>query len=271
MSKQLNYGSMLCYNLHNMRARIISALLLSVVLIVGATWLKFDRNNPAEASLVSVENKPGQDTDTYIPTSEANLSNPVSTTTEERLTTTDLVGRQMIIDYLNLANAGSVTKESLDNLAEKYVDMVPSLATSPQISPAEIKLVTNSKNNFISYDEITTKIETERIKIINNIYASNGVSDILDVKFYKLAGAVGVAYENAAKRFLDIPVPALLAPAHTKLINNYLSTASGMKSISELDKDSITAFSGAIALNKSIGEEKMIVNEIIAILLKNGK
>jgi len=252
-----------------MRTRVILALCLSLLLISGVAVLKPNSDSRTTEPLISVENNFPKLSETYVPSTTANLTEGEPQETES-LTTSDLVWRQFLTDYIQLASVGQPSEKSLETLADKYVDLIPGILSPPKINVTKIKVVTNSTANFQNYEKLTTKIESDRIQAINHASINNGEGDTMGPQFYKSAEAISKAYQTATEKLLDVPVPALLASLHTELINNHLSNSTGMKAISNFENDSVTAFSGIIAVNKNVEVEGVIINKIIAVLLKNG-
>ena len=251
-----------------MRFRILSALLLSIVLIVGATWLRFDVNKPTEVPLISAENKPLPDTDTYVPTAEADLSNSENIPTEE-VKTAGLVARQLVLDYVDLAANGRATTENLDALVDKYISKIPTLNTSVSIKSSDLKEVVDSPKNFQEYGDYMFKINEDFGSVMNKAYRNGNISDI-GPGLSTFTQVVGQAYNNAATKLKNIPVPSSMASSHLELVNSYLSSAGAMDSISKTEKDSAIAFAGVITLNNNINNEAGILNEIFQTLNSHG-
>lgn len=251
-----------------MRFRIGLALCLSLILISSTVWFRSRSNNGPAPTLVSVANPQINAGPALATNLDAyNAENP-----EAALTTTDLVGRQLAVDYINLIQSDQISEEAIDNLIEQYVGGVGNLQLSlaPVITLAEIITVADTKANFVAYDDITTQIDNERVNKANQAYGQGQDLDTLSSGIYILAQTIGEAYERAAAELKKIKVPTSLASLHLKLINNYLSTALGMKSIANTENDSTMAMAGMISASRNIEEEKQIVNQIIGILIKNG-
>ena len=205
-----------------MRFRIGLALCLSLILISTTVWFRSHSNKTAP-TLVAVDNSAASETNDYTPTSTSDLGTQAP---DENLTTTDLVGRQLITDYINLARAGQATDENLASLGNKYADGVSNLQlnSAPIVSLSDLSTVADTKANFKTYDEITTKIDSERVATVNQAYGKGQDLETLSSGIYILAKTIGEAYEGAATKLKGIKVPISLASLHLKLINNYLSS-----------------------------------------------
>ncbi|MHB1330642.1 MAG: hypothetical protein ACYCY6_01605 [Minisyncoccota bacterium] len=253
-----------------MRFRILSTIFLSFILIIGAVWFRADKEK-IEVSLVSVDNTDQYSGGSFIPNDVSDLNDyGFEEELDSTLTTTDLMSRQLLTDYMNLARTGGATEENIQALASKYVEGVSALSPSPAITIADLNIVSNTKNNFERYDELTTIIERTKI---NEIEANN-IHDVTSITPenipYNSMMKMGIAYEKAANALTNMDVPASLAALHVKIVNNYLSTSSGLFAISESENDSAMAFAGIAAASTSMRDEGLIIDQIIAILVKNG-
>lgn len=253
----------------NMRSRITLALFFSLVLILGASWFRAG-NEKVVVSVTSVDKPSGSDSYQFTPESTSDLSKTDVGTPDENLTTTDLVGRQLISEYMNLASAGQATEESITNLANKYADAIADIQTSPKVNALEINVVSNSKSNFQTYDLITTEIEKKRIKSINAIGINTKSIDASNTLLNETVLKISRAYETAAQELKKIAVPSALLTLHVSLINNYLSISSGAGSIPEGESDSALAFAQVVGAADAIKGSEQIVADIIKILLANG-
>lgn len=256
-----------------MRFRILSALFLSFILIIGGVWFRADREK-IEVSLVSVEST-NSPVDTFspgnTPSNVADLEDYGFEADEDNtLTTTDLLSRQLLADYMNLSTVGGATEENIQALASKYVEGVSTLSPSPTITIANLNIVDNTKENFEVYDKVTTIIEQTKIAEIKSNNISNTTNITSENIPYDSMVKMGLAYEKAANALTDMDVPASLAALHVKIVNNYLSTSSGLLVISESANDSAMAFAGIAAASNSMQEEGLIIDQIIAVLIKNG-
>lgn len=245
--------------------RVGIALLVSVVLIGGATWVRTSQGKQAP-TLFGVEGTKSEDANPY---SNAYWPEQSLTQNEGNLTKTDLISRQLMGDFITLSTQGEATEENISKLVNNYVEIIPTISSSITITVSDLKTVPNTRQNFLDYDRISTIIAKARASSISNAYkysTTGGGSGA----FYSLAGEIGKAYEKAAEEHRSQNVPLALAEAHVRLINNYYSTAAGMKSISQVDTDSAGALAGMVNVSKTMKEEEQIVSEIISILTKNG-
>lgn len=252
-----------------MRTRVTLALFISFLLVLGASWQRADK----EKSVFKVSAETPEINNNYQvpePNSVSDLSTEGDTDDSENLTTTDLVGRQLITDYINLATNGQISEENITALADKYADSIADIKTAPKVSALDINVVSNAKANFQKYDLITTEIERRRINKISSIGSDPTKVNSTDKSLEDAAKKISLAYETAAQELKNIEVPSSLLVLHTDLVNNYLSISSGMKSISDQSVDSALSFAGVISARNNIGGGERIVEDIIKVLLDNG-
>ena len=248
-----------------MRLRIFSALFLSVFLILGAALVKAREAKTLPNQIVSVENGPTNLPESYIPTEESDLSLGIPSTIEEKLTTTDLVGRQMILDYVNLAASGKATDETVTNLANKYTESIGGLSQSRKISYLNIETTPNSKQSFFDYENELTDINLSFEKQLSKL-SSASASTMEDSAMYSAASVISSAYDIASSRLMKLKVPVSLVQAHVKLVNAYLGSAESMRSMSLGDSDPAVAFAGAVSVSSALESAETALIEIEGIM-----
>src|SRR4051812_19067963 len=124
----------------DMHRRLGIALSLSALLIGGALTFRLVSARSIPPTLAAVPTT-GSDV-TIVDSPIASVIAPAATSTStEPLTTTDLIGRQMLSDYLNLAAAGEATDDSVAALAAKYVDNIGAASPVDVATSADIHVV----------------------------------------------------------------------------------------------------------------------------------
>src|SRR3989338_7723362 len=130
-----------------MRIRLILAVSFSILLIVFAVWSRFSHKTESGGELVAIENKTNSVyEDVYT---DPSLGYSASSTAED-LTNTDIISRQMLLDYINLSATGKVNDNELNALADKYIDDIPSIQASfyTPFKLADVKTNLNTSSNF---------------------------------------------------------------------------------------------------------------------------
>jgi hypothetical protein len=243
--------------------RVGLAVLVAIVLVGGAVWIRTDSGKRFSNSLVGVDGGTVVRSDQRFDPLRPDLSGEGA----ENLTKTDIISRELLSDYMNLAMMEEDSSRNLSQLLDNYISSVPELTDAPQVESADIKVVADSKAAFVAYDEKAYQIDQERTSAISRTY---GAGDVSNEEAHNVAGEIADAYRTAANKMLLIPTPESLVVAHWKLINNYLSTAHALSSVAALNEDSIGALAGMVSVQESLATERKIVNEIVAILTKNG-
>ncbi len=250
--------------------RSIGALVISVALIGGALWFRFVRIPPFSATLVSVSEIEQFASEEAFLNDFVGASTAPSVTSTTTLSNTDLIGRQLILDYVDLATSGQATEANINVLANQYVNSVPALSRATEISYADLKTVPDARNNFQNYADELIKIHRTYAEDISRAYAGKVNPNILNQAMYSFVLTFSTAYTEAALKLKGLPVPTSLAPTHLRLVNSYLSSAAAMKAVSNAEQDSATALAGLITFNENLGKEDAILNEISQILNSNG-
>ncbi len=263
----------LWYNL-GMKLRLASALFISILLIGGAGWVRASQSSSNSEKLVqdlvSLSKKETENTNT-TPSLNSDPSNILSSATQNKnLNSTDLISHQLILDYVDLAEGGGATEENINALAQKYVESLPTLDKASIASYGDLNPVSNSPQNLRDYSASLTRIqEAYRNKIIKEAASIKNLK-ILGGDTYALMRTYGNLYKETAEKLKLLPVPALLAAEHLKLINNYLSSSSATIAISNTDRDSAFAFVGLVTYSKNLDEEEIILENISTLLSQNG-
>lgn len=257
-----------CVILKYMRKGVLSALFVSLLLVGGAIWIRTESTVMSENDLglasVGSQDNYGNPFNREVPTDETALA------VKDSLSKTSLVSRRLITDYVHIASDGGISEADVNSLVNRYVENIPSINTSKKVVGQDITTVRDTKANFQKYDEATTKIELERHARVKTASKTAGTIGALDSSFYLMMTSISDAYRNAAHDLKEIPVPDSLLSTHLKLINNYLSSADGLKSLSMTDTDAMAGFAGMITVNENMGKEAAIIKEIMSILVKNG-
>lgn len=256
-----------------MKLPIAFALLVSVVIIGGATLIRFvpSADEKAALELIAVEQEREEEAyyDVFV---EKASATPTATTTtiSTPLTKTQVVSQQLLSDFMDLASTGQIDEDNFDDFVTQYVNYVPNLSTYNQIGASDIRSVDNTKANFQSYVLRVEEIEKERQKSVGSISMNSNREGGLDGDSLRSIETAARAYESAATKLKSVLVPNALVVMHTKLINNFLSTTSGLRSIiNDSDKDPALSFSGMIIVSSNVKEEVNIYNEITDILVEN--
>jgi hypothetical protein len=247
-----------------MQKRVILSIVLSIVLIGGAVWTRPSNARNTNPELIGVYNEAGE-MEIYDIT-DFLTSNTASTTP---LTKTDMVGRQLISDYLNLTTSGKATESNINSLINQHIESISHLNEKIVFDRSDLQTIEDSKANFQKYNDIVTKIEEERQTKVKSVYAKTTNVSTLNADTFFLTDSIGLAYETAAQKLMKVPTPLSLASIHTQLINNFLSTASGMRSISKVDEDPVATLSSMVTVNNNTKEERVLLGQIITILKNN--
>jgi|SRR3989338_1156347 len=252
-----------------MKPGLALSLTISVLLIGVASWYRFGTVKVSQPNLVAVELTEGDYEEIVEDFTGPKEVSPIATSTKP-LTSTDLVGRQLISDYVSLAGSGQVTDADILALADRYVEGLPTLSNAPTITYVDLKIVSDTRNNFQNYTDTLTKIFNEYAAKTNKIQVEDSDLETLSPAFYSSVSTLNTAYAGATSKLKAVAVPSSLAPSHLELVNIYLSIVAATGAISKADQDSTAAFAGLVLLNKNLERRTLLLNEIAQILNSNG-
>jgi hypothetical protein len=248
-----------------MRSGIILAILASLVLVGGAFWYR-SATPQIELGLVAIGEKKGNEA--YYQELFLNSSTSTPKGSEEPIGGTDLVARQLMLDYINLANSGQATEANITDLAEKYVDSIPTLISVSKVFYLDLKIVPDSQLNFKNYAQEIGSIYNEYAVKMLGAYSAKAFS--LGPQNSAMAGKMSNIYLTTSQKLKGISVPASLVEAHLSLTNAYLENAAAMESISQSEADPARAFAGIISIDTNLDKESVALNEIEKILNAEG-
>ena len=81
---------------------------------------------------------------------------------------------------------------------------------------------------------------------------------------------MGQLYKASADELLSLAVPFSLAENHLALINNHLSSATAMETLSRINDDPLIAYTAMTTQSKNSKEEANLIVEIQTALIANG-
>lgn len=251
----------------DMQRRLALALSLSALLIAGATYMRVAHaEKPYKAlTVVNVSEAPSQNDTTIIdtPVVASDTAAPA-----ENLTTTDLVGRQLMSQYLDLASNGQATDATIQELADNAANNIASLNTFTLATAAQLHIVADGKASFQTYGEALSVLNGKYQGLAKAVADKAGdLSDVTSKGFSSTMDALSKLEKKASDELTSLPVPASIAQTHLKLINNYLSSASAFSALSRANTDAATAFAGLVAQSTNSAEADSLLLSIETALL----
>lgn len=247
-----------------MRPGIILAIIASLVLVGGASWSRLFSSKSA-SNLIAIEQKRVAD-DTSLQEAFASHQNSASTTaaSSEPLTGTDLIGRQLILDYIGLAQGDQATEENLNILVERYIESVPTLIITRKISYTDLNIIPSSRASLVNYAAAIKKIYLNYSSGLLRAYSEDSA------KMASASSKMSSVYLEAVENLIELIVPSELAEAHLLLINTYLENSAAMEALARMETDPASAFAGLIALQSNSEKEQETLSAIEKILNDNG-
>jgi hypothetical protein len=249
-----------------MRGRLAIALSVSLVLIGFASWSRLTAGDKAQPNLIAVAQlnaDPQEILNDFLAPKTAS-----TTAIAGQLTNTDIVSRQLFLDYMSLASDGEVSEATLATLAENYAQNIP-LLQGEKASYLDLKTVTNTEANFRKYSNALALIYTQHAQNVGRAYAGE-TGESLDKSYYSSSKNAAAAYLRTALALKDLPVPTALASIHLELVNRHFSSATGLEAVAQADEDPLTAMSGLITISENVEHEVLALHEIEKVLNANG-
>jgi hypothetical protein len=251
-----------------MQRRLSIALSLAVLLIGGATWYRIVGASDSSSSLTVINNN--DDQVTYID-SPIGSTGSAGTSSGEKLNTTDLVGRQLMYDYLALASQGQATDENMNKLVSDYATNLSNIGSYKPLVSADIKMVSDTKENLQNYSSNLTRIYSKYHSLAAKTVKDAGdLSDVESKKFTSTMNELGKLYAEASHELESVLVPVSLSTEHLKLINNYISSAGAFSAIGTANTDATSAYGALSTQAENSAEETELILSIQSKLLRSG-
>ena len=253
--------------------RLIIAFAVSVALVSGAMWFRFVRIPLYSAQLVSVE------AIEQLPSEEAFLADLSKTdvslyaTSTATLSQTDLIGRKLFSDYLELKSQGQATPENIKALADRYAEEIKNFEISiPKVNLDQIIVLPDSEENLAMYGNTMASIRNKYKNLVAAQVENSGgdIKDTSSQAFATFMGVVGKLYQASSNELVLVGVPATLASNHRDLINNYLESAEVMASISNTSKDPVRAYAALNIYAQHTEKEAELFLYIQKVMMANG-
>jgi hypothetical protein len=250
------------------RFNLTLSILVSIVFIGGAVWLRASQTNSANENL-GLESVPNSEVAIFEGSPQDVYLGEKATSTQN-LNQTDLLGRQLFSDYLNLSSQGSVTSEKINNLANSYADNILNLQTSSKIDKSSLTITTNSQATLSTYGTAVLTLRIRYGDAVQKLVNQTGAKNADDPKVQDLMLSISQTYKQAAQDLINMPVPQSLADNHLKLINNYLSSSEAARTIANADTDPMGAYAALNVQVKNGEEENLLLGNIQSIMAANG-
>ncbi len=243
------------------------ALSFSALLIGGATWFRFASAENFSPTLSVVNDAPTSISEVSIVDSPITSGNSASA----NLTTTDLVGRQLVSDYLSLASNGQATDENINSLVGNFATNLSNLNSFKLYSSIDLVIVPDSKTSLEAYGASVSRIYKKYHDAAGRVVATAGpLTEVESKNFSSAMVALADLYKKSSEELKTVPTPSSLAEAHLKLVNNYISSSNALTAVANVNKDSTTAYAALSTQTENSAEETLIFSTIQTKLLGNG-
>lgn len=254
-----------------MKGRVTFALILSLVLVGGATVFRLSPDTYKSSNKIVYVETPidNEEQEEINKLFFESINSPTQKSLKEP-SSTELIGRGLITGYIDLATKGVATQKNLEALANQYVESVPSFRTLTPLTLSDIQTTPNTPGAFKTYEDEVNKIHEEYAKNTKKIAEKAYEVTKIDSNFRTFANTLGNAYTKAANKLKNLKAPASVADAHLELINSYLSSAESLKILAGGDNDSASLFAAMVTVRSDVEMQNQILGRISQIIRTNG-
>ena len=259
-----------------MRFKLALSVCIALLLIVTAVWYRY-QNQVISSDGGFVEQELAVESIDYEEYLLGQLrTGLVASTSPEtdsgELTATDLVGRQLFLDFLNMSSKGEATEENILSLANLYEENIVSLRGYEKMGPLELTVVPTTKENLIRYGEAVSEIYLRYQKLVEaeTSMVDDSIFSSINPSSKQFASSLDKIFSLEAEEMRKLKVPQTLAETHLELTNNYLARAWFYRAIAEADTDPVLAFAAIASQDKNLAEETALQQKILDELEKYG-
>lgn len=251
----------------NMRLRLILALSVSVLLILGASWTRLVHKPASDNHLVAVEEPVQADNVPIAAAPDTSSSSDISPEPAAApLSDTDLVTRQLFSDYLSMAYKGQVTPDNVDALASTYANSIANLNRASQLSPVDLNIVPDSKTVLASYNAKLGDIYGKYQTLLGAEFDSSAGLDTANPKLSAFGKRVSTLYKAEAQELTSMPVPQSMLKNHLALVNNYMRNVTDYSSFASASTNPVDTMASISIAQNNLAEENTLITNIQNIL-----
>lgn len=256
-----------------MKPGIAVALFISIILVGGAFWTRIDASRN-EAGLIAVnEQRANEDFYKEVFLNPRVDTTPTSTSTQETaepLTGTDLIGRQLILDYVDLAAMGQASDINVELLAERYAESIPTLINTQRLGYLDIKTGPNNFESIKNYSDSLLDIYIQHYEKTTGRSANNLSEVSLGSNYDLLFEQTAISSDITAERLKNLSAPLAIANLHLELINIHISNSITAPIVQKMDEDPLYAIAALTIFNQNSDKEIHILEEMGKIFKANG-
>lgn len=172
---------------------------------------------------------------------------------ENKLTETEKFAREFFTSYSAMKSSGEIDNETINSFSNALGEKIVNPDLIDKYTEANIKI--NNTDTPISkqkyYQEVKilfNKYKEEGIgdelDIISMTLASNSTNEINNSSQYSKLSTIAKAYQDFAKKTIELYVPTSLKDYHLSIINNANNTGISVLSMAKISSDPIIGLSG---------------------------
>jgi hypothetical protein len=253
-----------------LRSKISLAILLSLVLILIASWHRFYLAPTSDEDLIVInsENKMSEDFLLDI-LNTAETKNFATPPTPERLSKTDILARNLFTDYAESNHKGLDSSADLEKIADKYSDLIleESQVGYTPVSISELSVVSDGVESLNIYGKKMLNLRKEGIQEMESASSRSSMNQVGEQDYQEFFTKAAQLYNASAEEMVGIKVPKSLAGNHLRIINIYLQNAVALASLSKINDDPFAAIGAAKtqSVNSQI-ETELFLNIELALM-----
>ncbi len=156
-------------------------------------------------------------------------------------TLTEAFGVDFFNEYIALKQSGKLTNQTIQNLSERITEKVLNTESTANYT-------IEPQNLFNDSDTARVRIYGNSLAEIRARYQASYTSNPIQAGDFNNGGnnflRASELYRDMANEMAELEVPRLLASYHEQLVQSYLKSGIGLRSVSTLDKDPMKAIVG---------------------------
>ncbi len=188
-------------------------------------------------------------------------------------TETDILSKKLFAEYVNLKQSGNFNDDSINKAMMNLISEIKDKKETKYFFAKDLKTFSDSdKLSARKYGNSFASIRNKYDKLYmeNPIVGTEDPASIMSPEFAKSITRASDLYLKMTQELSKLEVPNGLVDTQTKILNNYKTSAEGLKGFSSLGQDPIVAMIGLQKHSDAAEKENDLLRSMADYFLKNG-
>lgn len=190
---------------------------------------------------------------------EKELQESGSASDSTKMSTTDMLARDIYTAVTVLDQSGELTPENRERLTQQIQTSIYDAVPTVKYTTADVQIVASNNETRAGYVNLLQKqLNQFSPEDFSTVLESATVTDRSQINPVQVA-AVIKKYDAIVTNLLKIPVPSNLAESHIQLVNVMVRLTSNLAGISSVDTDPLAGFVGVVQIQDTLDQLSTIL------------